>query len=188
LRRNQRPRASFSLAGFQVTLIGRFWVTAEGAVPPLYREYMELRRAHIKDRSEPTWQYLNYVLSRLFKSDNSDIRIIEQSGLFQIAVREYYQNNLWKRTDEGFAFAVVLLAIRKELGDEFTDRLVSHFVRIEADIPQDIIDSDSKVTFLNGLREADRDIESHMQHWGQIQKIIKRYKFKVDMEYKPTPQ
>src|SRR5258707_15373404 len=30
LRRNQRPRASFSLAGFQVTLIGRFWVTAEG--------------------------------------------------------------------------------------------------------------------------------------------------------------
>src|SRR5258708_21896711 len=29
LRRNQRPRASFSLAGFQVTLIGRFWVTAE---------------------------------------------------------------------------------------------------------------------------------------------------------------
>src|SRR5258707_13925548 len=29
-RRNQRPRASFSLAGFQVTLIGRFWVTAEG--------------------------------------------------------------------------------------------------------------------------------------------------------------
>src|SRR6266404_48457 len=31
LRRNQRPRASFSLAGFQVTLIGRFWVTAEVA-------------------------------------------------------------------------------------------------------------------------------------------------------------
>src|SRR6266849_2748605 len=30
LRRNQRPRGSFSLAGFQVTLIGRFWVTAEG--------------------------------------------------------------------------------------------------------------------------------------------------------------
>jgi Methyltransferase domain len=30
LRRNQRPRASFSLAGFQVTLIGRFWVTTEG--------------------------------------------------------------------------------------------------------------------------------------------------------------
>jgi len=29
LRRNQRPRASFSLAGFQVTLIGRFWVTPE---------------------------------------------------------------------------------------------------------------------------------------------------------------
>src|SRR5438445_11282239 len=32
LRRNQRPRASFSLAGFQVTLIGRFWVTAEACV------------------------------------------------------------------------------------------------------------------------------------------------------------
>src|SRR5712691_2108060 len=32
LRRNQRPRASFSLAGFQVTLIGRFWVTAEAAI------------------------------------------------------------------------------------------------------------------------------------------------------------
>src|SRR3989442_4369990 len=31
LHRNQRPRALFSLAGFQVTLIGRFWVTAEGA-------------------------------------------------------------------------------------------------------------------------------------------------------------
>jgi hypothetical protein len=31
LHRNQRPRASFSLAGFQVTLIGRFWVTAEDA-------------------------------------------------------------------------------------------------------------------------------------------------------------
>jgi hypothetical protein len=30
LRRIQRPRASFSLAGFQVTFIGRFWVTAEG--------------------------------------------------------------------------------------------------------------------------------------------------------------
>jgi SOS response associated peptidase (SRAP) len=29
LRRIQRPRASFSLAGFQVTLIGRFWVTPE---------------------------------------------------------------------------------------------------------------------------------------------------------------
>jgi hypothetical protein len=29
LRRIQRPRASFSLAGFQVTPIGRFWVTAE---------------------------------------------------------------------------------------------------------------------------------------------------------------
>jgi len=29
LRRFQRPRASFSLAGFQVTFIGRFWVTAE---------------------------------------------------------------------------------------------------------------------------------------------------------------
>jgi hypothetical protein len=30
LRRNQRPRASFPLAGFEVTLIGRFWVTPEG--------------------------------------------------------------------------------------------------------------------------------------------------------------
>src|SRR5882762_9366168 len=30
LRRNQRPRALFSLAGFEVTLIGRFWVTPEG--------------------------------------------------------------------------------------------------------------------------------------------------------------
>src|ERR1700733_14035190 len=29
LRRNQRPRASFPLAGFEVTLIGRFWVTPE---------------------------------------------------------------------------------------------------------------------------------------------------------------
>jgi hypothetical protein len=29
LRCIQRPRASFSLAGFQVTFIGRFWVTAE---------------------------------------------------------------------------------------------------------------------------------------------------------------
>jgi len=29
LRRNQRPQASFSLAGFEVTLIGCFWVTAE---------------------------------------------------------------------------------------------------------------------------------------------------------------
>jgi hypothetical protein len=29
LRRNQRPRASFLLAGFEVTLIGRFWVTPE---------------------------------------------------------------------------------------------------------------------------------------------------------------
>jgi hypothetical protein len=29
LRRNQRPRASFSLAGFEVTLIGRFRVTPE---------------------------------------------------------------------------------------------------------------------------------------------------------------
>ena len=29
LRRIQRPRASFSLAGFQVTFIGRFWVTPE---------------------------------------------------------------------------------------------------------------------------------------------------------------
>src|SRR5258708_28870250 len=34
LRRNQRPRASFSLAGFQVTLIGRFWVTAEADLIP----------------------------------------------------------------------------------------------------------------------------------------------------------
>ena len=32
LRRNQRPRASFSLAGFEVTLIGRFWVIPEGEV------------------------------------------------------------------------------------------------------------------------------------------------------------
>jgi hypothetical protein len=30
-RRNQRPRASFSLAGFEVTLIGRFWVTPEAS-------------------------------------------------------------------------------------------------------------------------------------------------------------
>jgi len=30
LRRNQRPHALFSLAGFEVTLIGRFWVTPEG--------------------------------------------------------------------------------------------------------------------------------------------------------------
>ena len=29
LRRIQRPRASLSLAGFQVTFIGRFWVTPE---------------------------------------------------------------------------------------------------------------------------------------------------------------
>jgi hypothetical protein len=29
LRRNQRPRASFPLAGFEVTLIGRSWVTPE---------------------------------------------------------------------------------------------------------------------------------------------------------------
>ena len=29
LRRNQRPRASSSLAGFEVTLIGRFWVIPE---------------------------------------------------------------------------------------------------------------------------------------------------------------
>jgi hypothetical protein len=29
LRRNQRPRASFSLAGFKVTFIGRLWVTLE---------------------------------------------------------------------------------------------------------------------------------------------------------------
>jgi hypothetical protein len=29
LRWNQRPRASLSLAGFEVTLIGRFWVTPE---------------------------------------------------------------------------------------------------------------------------------------------------------------
>src|ERR1700733_3267863 len=28
-------RASFSLAGFQVTLIGRFWVTPEVLVPPV---------------------------------------------------------------------------------------------------------------------------------------------------------
>jgi len=33
LRRNQRPRASFSLAGFEVTLIGRFWVTPEVVDP-----------------------------------------------------------------------------------------------------------------------------------------------------------
>ncbi len=30
MRWNQRPRASLSLAGFEVTLIGRFWVTPEG--------------------------------------------------------------------------------------------------------------------------------------------------------------
>src|SRR6266446_2038346 len=35
LRRNQRPRASSSLAGFEVTLIGRFWVTPEGGRYPL---------------------------------------------------------------------------------------------------------------------------------------------------------
>ena len=29
LRQNQRPRALLSLAGFEVTLIGRFWVTPE---------------------------------------------------------------------------------------------------------------------------------------------------------------
>jgi hypothetical protein len=29
LRRNQRPRTSFPLAGFEVTFIGRFWVTPE---------------------------------------------------------------------------------------------------------------------------------------------------------------
>ena len=37
LHRNQRPQASFSLAGFQVTLIGRFWVTAEA--PSLFCGY-----------------------------------------------------------------------------------------------------------------------------------------------------
>jgi hypothetical protein len=30
LRRRQHPRASFSSAGFEVTLIGRFWLTPEG--------------------------------------------------------------------------------------------------------------------------------------------------------------
>src|SRR5882724_195675 len=43
LRRNQRPRASFSLAGFQVTLIGRFWVTAE-ASPPVVHSATKLQR------------------------------------------------------------------------------------------------------------------------------------------------
>jgi hypothetical protein len=33
LRRIQRPRALLSLAGFEVTLIGRIWVTPEGAIP-----------------------------------------------------------------------------------------------------------------------------------------------------------
>jgi hypothetical protein len=37
LRRNQRPRASFSLAGFEVTLIGRFWVTPEVQTPHRFR-------------------------------------------------------------------------------------------------------------------------------------------------------
>ena len=41
LRRNQRPRASFSLAGFQVTLIGRFWVTAEAF---LFRQILRKAR------------------------------------------------------------------------------------------------------------------------------------------------
>src|SRR5216683_1227409 len=36
LHRNQRPRASFSLAGFQVTLIGRFWVTAEARLHSIW--------------------------------------------------------------------------------------------------------------------------------------------------------
>jgi len=46
LRRNQRPRASFPLAGFEVTLIGRFWVTPEGdaCAPGI--------RGGIRDRSE----------------------------------------------------------------------------------------------------------------------------------------
>src|SRR5581483_12165815 len=34
LRRNQRPRASFPLAGFEVTLIGRFWVAPEDMLKP----------------------------------------------------------------------------------------------------------------------------------------------------------
>ena len=40
LRRNQRPRASFSLAGFQVTLIGRFWVTAEAVINGLLAPFL----------------------------------------------------------------------------------------------------------------------------------------------------
>ena len=30
LRRNQRPERQLSLAGFEVTIIGRIWVTTEG--------------------------------------------------------------------------------------------------------------------------------------------------------------
>src|ERR1700730_16440245 len=53
LRRNQRPRASFSLAGFQVTLIGRFWVTAEGADP---RPSWRLKSQNKRDCNFPSWQ------------------------------------------------------------------------------------------------------------------------------------
>jgi hypothetical protein len=32
-RRSQRPERYLSLAGFEVTFIGRFWVTAEASLP-----------------------------------------------------------------------------------------------------------------------------------------------------------
>src|SRR6202043_1476099 len=45
LRRNQRPRASFPLAGFEVSLIGRFWVTPEA---------FDVAASHITGRE--TWE------------------------------------------------------------------------------------------------------------------------------------
>jgi hypothetical protein len=49
LRRIQRPRASFSLAGFQVTSIGRFWVTAEVGISRMISFVPSTGREHIEN-------------------------------------------------------------------------------------------------------------------------------------------
>jgi hypothetical protein len=54
LRRNQRPRASFPLAGFEVTLIGRFWVTPEGTYPHRAQREESNGQENAQDRYKET--------------------------------------------------------------------------------------------------------------------------------------
>lgn len=151
---------------------------------PLYRDYLQLQRSKVSRRDAATDLYVNQVLRRVFMNLEFEKRKLAQGVMFESAGRLYFQASYWEHFDESAKepFSTILWDIRGKLGQGFTDRLVSHFVRIYADTPNDVYDEDVKITFVNGLREADKDLESKMQSWPTIESTIKHYRFNATIE------